>query len=74
LSSLTLSLPKGKKNPGILPVLLSSSKRIRFAVAVAFLVVIPEEPVLSEVKWGIGCCRFFRDSKMSFRPKLLTPL
>jgi hypothetical protein len=26
------------------------------AVALAFLVVIPEEPALSEVEWGICCC------------------
>jgi hypothetical protein len=28
-----------------------------FAVAFAFLVVIPQEPALSEVEWGICFCR-----------------
>jgi hypothetical protein len=39
-----------------LPLLKNFVVTKAFVVALAFLVVILEEPALSEVEWGICCC------------------
>jgi hypothetical protein len=58
LASLLLVILSEAKNPRILFLLFAFAFVFCpcFCVYLAFLIVIPEEPALSEIEWGICCC------------------